>query len=82
MVIRVPQVSQITSILANNNISLQQNKAGAMGGASRKNEDTVKAGENAKKMVINKQTTTLFLQNNQIRTLAGDKPENGLYNVL
>jgi hypothetical protein len=64
MVIRVPQVSQITSILANNNISLQQNKAGIMGGASRKNEDTVKAGENAKKLVINKQTTTLFLQNN------------------
>lgn len=53
-----------------------------MGGASRKNEDAVKTGENAKKMVVNKQTTTLFLQNNQIRTLVGDKPENSLYNVL
>ncbi len=82
MVIRVPQVSQITSILANNNISLSQHKGGIIGGASRKNEDTVKAGENAKKMVIGKQTTTLFLQNNQIRTLVADKPENCFYNVL
>ena len=81
-VIRAPQTQQITNILTNYNIPLSQNKAGILGGGARKNEDTAKAGENQKKLVINKVTTTLFMQNNQIRSLAGDSPQNGLYSVL
>lgn len=81
-VIRAPQVTQITQILANYHIPLQQNKAGMMGAGARKNEDVVKSGQSQKKMIINRQTTSLFLQNNQVRTLAGDKPDNSFYNVL
>lgn len=53
-----------------------------MGAGARKNEDVVKSGQSQKKMIINRQTTSLFLQNNQVRTLAGDKPDNSFYNVL
>jgi len=41
-----------------------------MGGGSRKTEDTQKTGGVTKKMQVNRVTTTLFLQNNQIRTIA------------
>mgnify|MGYP000740065032 CR=1 FL=1 len=63
-VIRAPQTQQITNILTNYNIPLSQNKAGILGGGALKSEDTQKAGENKKKLVINKVTTTLYLQNN------------------
>lgn len=48
----------------NNNISLQ-NKSGPMGG--RKVEEAVT--ETKKKIIVTKQTTALFLQNNEIRTI-------------
>ena len=62
--IKAPQTQQITNILMNYNISLQQNK-NALGG--RKAEDT--KVETTKKMVVKRETLTLFLQNNELRTL-------------
>lgn len=53
-----------------------------LGGGARKNEDTVKTGQNTKKLIIHKKTTTLFLQNNAIRSLVGDNPNNSFHHVL
>tara|TARA_B110000503_G_C7030962_1_gene363958 strand:- start:173 stop:817 length:645 start_codon:yes stop_codon:yes gene_type:complete len=54
-----------------------------MGGGARKTEDTQKTGAATKKMQVNRVTTTLFLQNNQIRSLVGDmKAESCLSAVL
>ena len=65
-VIRAPQTSQITQILVNHNISLTQ-KTGTVPG--RKTEDA--KVDQTKKMKIRKQTTALFLQNNELRSLEG-----------
>ena len=65
-VIRAPQTQQINQILLNNSIPLQSSK-GAVG--SRKSEET--KTETKKKIIVKKQTTSLFLQNNEIRTVVG-----------
>ena len=62
--IRAPQTQQINLIIQNNNILLQ-GKQGPIGG--RKVEETKK--ETKKKIVVQSQTTALFLQNNEFRTL-------------
>ena len=59
IVIRAPQTQQLHNILLANSISLAS-KQGPMGG--RKVEET--KTETKKKIVVKKQTTTLFLQNN------------------
>ena len=63
-VIRAPQTQQINQILLSNNISLVS-KQGPMGGRKVEEAKT----ETKKKIVIKKQTTALFLQNNEIRTV-------------
>ena len=63
-VIRAPQTQQINQILLNNNISLHNTK-GPMAG--RKVEET--KTETKKKIVVRKQTTALFLQNIELRTI-------------
>jgi len=65
-VIKAPQTQQINSILLNNNISLQS-KQGPMGGRKVEEAKT----ETKKKIVVRKQTQSLFLQNNEIRTISG-----------
>ena len=50
--------------MLNNNISLQNNK-NTLGG--RKVEET--KAETKKKIIVKKQTTSLFLQNNEIRSV-------------
>lgn len=64
--IRAPQSTQIQQILINNNISFA-NRQGAIG--TRKVEET--KTETKKKIVVRKQTTALFLQNNELRTIVG-----------
>lgn len=65
-VIRAPQSTQIQQILVNNNITFA-NKSGAQG--SRKIEEA--KTETKKKIIVKKQTTALFLQNNELRSIAG-----------
>ena len=64
--IKAPQTQQITNILLNYNISLQANKN--LGGSRKADDAKV---ETTKKMVVPKKTLTLFLQNNELRTLIG-----------
>lgn len=63
IVIRAPQSMQITKIITEHNIQL--NNKNQMGG--RKTEE--QKAETSKKMVVNKVTQALFLQNNQLRTI-------------
>lgn len=64
-VIRAPQSQQITKILAEHNIQL--NNKNQIGG--RKTEE--QKAETTKKIVVRKVTQSLFLQNNNIRTVVG-----------
>ena len=69
--IRAQPNQQITTILQQYNISLAANsKGGAGNNAEQKQEDQAAKGEQ-KKFVVNKQTTALFLQQNQFRTIVG-----------
>lgn len=63
IVIRAPQSMQITKIITEHNIQL--NNKNQIGG--RKTEE--QKAETSKKMVVNKVTQSLFLQNNQLRTI-------------
>ena len=65
-VIKAPQQQAITSILMNHNVSLQASKN--IGGNKRADETKV---ETKKKVVVPKKTLTLFLQNNELRSLVG-----------
>ncbi|CDW82522.1 leucine-rich repeat-containing protein 51-like [Stylonychia lemnae] len=64
--IKANMAQQINSLLANNNISLQANKNQMLG---RKNEDT--KVEAKRKKLVNVQCTSIFLNNNEIRTVMG-----------
>ena len=65
IVIRAPQSQQITKILAEHNIQL--NNKNQIGGRKTEEQKT----ETTKKIVVRKQTQSLFLQNNCIRSVAG-----------
>jgi Leucine-rich repeat (LRR) protein len=66
-----PAITQILQV----NISLQSNKnTGSGAGAGRKNDDgTGKGSENIRKKAVYTVCTSLFLNNNEIRTLKGLK---------
>lgn len=66
IVIRAPQSQVIPNLIMNYNIPLLNNKQNAMNG--RKTEE--QKAETTKKVVVRKQTQALFLQNNQIRSIA------------
>ena len=73
-VIRANNVQAITTILSTCNISLQANKnqGGPIGTGGRKNEDgTGKPGESKRKKHLTLVCTSLFLNNNEIRTIKG-----------
>ena len=69
--IRAVPNQMITKLLAEHNISLSgSNKNAAVGSAAKVDGDT-KNNENQKKFIVQKETTTLFLNKNEFRTLAG-----------
>ena len=65
-IVKAHQAQQINSLLTNNNISLQANKNQLMG---RKNEDT--KIEAKRKKLVSVYCTSIFLNNNEIRTVFG-----------
>jgi Leucine-rich repeat (LRR) protein len=65
-VVRANMAQQINSLLANNNISLQANKNQLLG---RKNED--QKVEAKRKKIVSVFCTSIFLNNNEIRTIVG-----------
>lgn len=65
-VIKQNMTQQINNLLANNNISLQANKNQLLG---RKNEDT--KVEAKRKKIVNVFCTSIFLNNNEVRTIFG-----------
>lgn len=66
-VVRPAQPSQMQTILATQNVSLLANKNPILGG--RKQEDVKIKAERKKKVIV--YCTSLFLNNNDIRTLNG-----------
>ena len=65
-VIKAPQQQAITNILMNHSVSLTANKN--LGGNKRSDDTKVEA---KKKLVVPTKTLTLFLQNNELRSLVG-----------
>lgn len=69
-IIRAVPNQQITQILQQYNISLAAGAKGAAGGLAEQKQESEKQGEQ-KKYLVQKQTTALFLQQNQFRTIQG-----------
>ena len=67
--IRAIPNSQITQMLQQYNVPLNAGSKGATSNASEQKHEDQKVGE-TKKFVVKKETTTLYLQKNEFRTIA------------
>jgi len=70
IVIRAVPNQQITQILQQYNISLNSGANKGAGGMNEQKAEDAKVGEQ-KKFLVNSQTTSLFMQQNQLRTIVG-----------
>lgn len=74
-IIRAPQTQAVTKILAEHNTTMNQSKGAAHTGNVAGQSAEV-AAKSQKKLIVRKETTSLFLQNNELSSI------NNLYTVL